>query len=367
MRHIQFWSVNSILLGLTLALPLSPTAAFAGDGKGAAIASAALGVLGATMGVVNTVKSTTCCASESTACPDTFGQCWMLPLNVISTAASIYSVVTSLQSKGGQSGGGTPTPDIQPTPDPGAGDGSPCASGSLPAALCADCSTNPAGNPLCNRYILDNVPPALGNLRTKLTSGELAPQGGKSLAESLAEIDQALGALGALSGNFDGLGGADLGSSDTGDLAGSRKNGAGRGGQSGFSDSDGGSGSDSSFGSGGKAGPLDRSGLGKTNWNGSLDMLDEATGKSLTLWQRATRRYQGIGGARAFLMARTESIRSQARRAMLAKEEPSPAKKLVGSKDKSRSPASESSRKIPSIKPARNSNSVPSRSGSIRH
>ncbi len=48
-------------------------------------------------------------------------------------------------------------------------------------------------------------------------------------------------------------------------------------------------------------------------WNGMLDMLDRNTGKSLTIWQRATRRYQGgPKGKRALMMARFEHIRKTA-------------------------------------------------------
>ncbi len=53
--------------------------------------------------------------------------------------------------------------------------------------------------------------------------------------------------------------------------------------------------------------------LGSVDWNGLLDMLDSKTGKSLTLWQRATRRYQGgPSGKRAVMLARMEIIRKTA-------------------------------------------------------
>ncbi len=62
-----------------------------------------------------------------------------------------------------------------------------------------------------------------------------------------------------------------------------------------------------------KAGPADRSGLGKARLNGGLDMLDDETGKSLTIWQRATRRYQGDSrGSRALFMAKMEYMRKKA-------------------------------------------------------
>jgi hypothetical protein len=73
-------------------------------------------------------------------------------------------------------------------------------------------------------------------------------------------------------------------------------------------------------GKGKLAGPSD-SVLGNVTWNGSLDMIDAESGKSLTLWQRATRRYQGDkDGTRAFTMARVEYIRSKALKRMAAQE-----------------------------------------------
>lgn len=61
----------------------------------------------------------------------------------------------------------------------------------------------------------------------------------------------------------------------------------------------------------GKVGPVGAS-LGNVEWNGSLDMVDSQSGKSLTLWERATRRYMGTpDGKRGFSMARIEFLRSQ--------------------------------------------------------
>jgi hypothetical protein len=43
-----------------------------------------------------------------------------------------------------------------------------------------------------------------------------------------------------------------------------------------------------------------------------LDVVDRVSGKSLTLWQRATRRYQSYDLSRAFTLAKTEGARNQA-------------------------------------------------------
>jgi hypothetical protein len=61
----------------------------------------------------------------------------------------------------------------------------------------------------------------------------------------------------------------------------------------------------------GKVGPINAK-LGKVEWNGGLDMVDSETGKSLTLWERATRRYMGSpDGKRGFTLARIEFVRKQ--------------------------------------------------------
>ncbi len=46
---------------------------------------------------------------------------------------------------------------------------------------------------------------------------------------------------------------------------------------------------------------------------GSLQMFDDQSGRPLTLWQRATRKYQGAPeGKRAYILAKMEFIRAQA-------------------------------------------------------
>ena len=99
--------------------------------------------------------------------------------------------------------------------------------------------------------------------------------------------------------------------------------------------------------SGGKVGPSDRSALGNARAFGSLELVDEESGKSLTLWQRATRKYQGEdGGKRAYILAKMEFIRSQAlkqQQMKLAAKSPAEKSKTEppAVKSASRSPASE--------------------------
>jgi len=72
----------------------------------------------------------------------------------------------------------------------------------------------------------------------------------------------------------------------------------------------------SSFGSAGPGGNALVGPVGAkvdmTQWNGMLDAIDPKTGKSLTMWERATRRYMGTpDGQRGFTLARIESLRKQ--------------------------------------------------------
>jgi hypothetical protein len=67
--------------------------------------------------------------------------------------------------------------------------------------------------------------------------------------------------------------------------------------------------------------------LDKTEWNGALDQIDPRTGKSLTLWQRATRRYMGTpDGQRGYTLARIEGLRQQSIRKLAEASAPKPAK-----------------------------------------
>ena len=82
----------------------------------------------------------------------------------------------------------------------------------------------------------------------------------------------------------------------------------------------------------GKTGPTGAY-LDKTDWNGQLDMINPNTGKSLTIWERATRRYMGTpDGQRGYTMARIESLRKKSTQTIAAEAE-KPKKKAVAKQE----------------------------------
>jgi hypothetical protein len=85
----------------------------------------------------------------------------------------------------------------------------------------------------------------------------------------------------------------------------------------------------------GKTGPTGAY-LDKTDWNGQLDMINPNTGKSLTIWERATRRYMGTpDGQRGYTMARIESLRKKSTQTLAAEVE-KPKKKAVAKQEEPR-------------------------------
>lgn len=85
-------------------------------------------------------------------------------------------------------------------------------------------------------------------------------------------------------------------------------------------------------GASGKVGPTGAY-LGKTDWNGQLDAMNSETGKSLTIWERATRRYMGTpDGQRGYTMARIESLRKKSTQTIAAEAE-KPKKKAVAKQE----------------------------------
>lgn len=193
------------------------------------------------------------------------------------------------------------------------------------SSVCGDtgdcgCSLPTASsNPLCASDPAAKFKELTDDFRNLASSGSVPLPDGKTLDEILSELDSQLGTIEAAvkvangeMSSADGL--AALEGAGFGNFSKDGKSGS-RSGEAGFEDSGFGSSSSSGGGSGSASvGPKDRSGLGKTLWNGLLDMLDETSGKSLTLWQRVTRKYQGDRGHRALAMARMELIRNKALR-----------------------------------------------------
>jgi hypothetical protein len=133
-------------------------------------------------------------------------------------------------------------------------------------------------------------------------------------------MDTALQQIAALTSG-EGASGADSGEIAGGALGFGESTGAGSGRGASFSTSFQTEGSGSASGSGaGRVGPASTVGLGNAIPLNGLTMVDELTGKELTLWQRATRRYQGEQGSRALRLARVEFTRQEVKARKLALE-----------------------------------------------
>ena len=190
---------------------------------------------------------------------------------------------------------------------------------SIASTLGSSCSGADAPAYLCDSDGLELLETDLNKLDSlsKTNSISLTP-------EQLAAIDKAKSDLEKLKkGNYQGiLDGNGAGGSYSSDVAGSAA--AATPGDISGDGSDGGGGTNGSvnwrsaaaaagFGNGNtsKVGPTGAY-LDKTEWNGALDMINPNTGKSLTLWERATRRYMGTpDGQRGFTLARIEQLRKQ--------------------------------------------------------
>jgi len=172
------------------------------------------------------------------------------------------------------------------------------ASAGLSNALCGDTGTA--------------IRDSLNTIRTDLSTPNLKFPDGVSSDSLNSQV----------SGGEDALSGLDSGSMTAGkggdSGGGGRGAGAGKdtskGGAKGVASGGAGLGDDDFFGGKtGKAGPVDRKGLGKVTIKNGLTMIDDETGQELTIWQRTTRRYQGgPEGTRAFALARMEWVRQEA-------------------------------------------------------
>ncbi len=247
---------------------------------------------------------------ESSNTP-TSGACWQLGMNVLAIAGGALSVVSSLMSMGAQKGGGRST-----SGGPGYLTANPTDPlikqlGCIDLANCGCGPNEAATNPMCSPDGLDKIKADIENAKSLYATGEIPLPEGKTPEGMLGELDNALAELGKAE--------SALATGDLGDIAATDGLGNGRGtgkkGAGGMGGGDGmGGGAYGGFGGGGavKAGPADRSGLGSALSVNELNMIDEATGKKLTIWQRATRRYQGEGSRRALMMSRAEFIRKEA-------------------------------------------------------
>jgi hypothetical protein len=316
-----------------------PKLALAMDAKDKAVAGQVLGGAMLTYVVYDTVKSLCNCAAISPCAPENPTQtCPSTGMNVMAALGAAGMILSAIETEdatqGGGGPGGFPTPDGGGGGGGGPGGGDPFG-GAGPCdndPLCSCSGPNAASNPLCS----SNKPQALRDFANKIkddiNSGTLPLPENMTLDDFNSKFDQELGnfdtAVGIANGTIDP---SALEGSGFGNFSKDGKAGAG-GSKGGFSEDavDGASGGGGgSGGLGSTVGPKDRSGLGKTVWNGLLDMLDDATGKSLTLWQRATRRYQGERGQRALLMARMEMIRNRGRKLAMERQSALKSKSVV--------------------------------------
>lgn len=271
----------------------------------AGMGAAMVGMAGSDLG-----RSLGCCAETTqsgcnAANVSTSGACFQAGMNTLAIAGGVLSIVSSFMSAGGARGSGASF---------GAGFSPNNASlaerlGCKTLAECGCTGPDAALNPVCSNDALNKLNENLDAARAVITSGAGVPEG-TDINSALAELDagqaklnEALSALSAF---------------ESGELSPESFANAGKGqgytgGAAEFDDFGGGGGFGG--GSGIKAGPEDRAGLGRAVAINQLDLMDPDTGKNLTLWQRATRRYQGgQDGKRAFHMARVEFIRQQSKK-----------------------------------------------------
>ncbi len=230
----------------------------------------------------------------------------MLVLNVLAFVGMTYSVITNLSAQNATSSSGSGfsmppfNPDLSLAEQFGCVNPADCGCDGPSAAL----------NPACNADALKNLPNQVGKFKKGLADGSIKPADGQTLDEALAQADKALSDLDAALTSI----GNEIANDGDGNKGKALITGTSTGG-------------DGDFLSKAKGiGPVDTTGLGKVLWNGKLDMVDDETGKSLTLWQRATRRHQGDKGTRAFILARMEYLRQGAKKKLIADSAPPKAK-----------------------------------------
>ena len=330
-RPYSVWLSRMLAVGIVLsARPLSQPAKAEADAQQMASQAGMLGMMMMTMAGHDIMSSSRDCVCMGTGagCPSPpAGACVFMALNIAAMAASIIPIFTSSKTKSALNGAGglgfSLNPNLPLATQFGCTDLASCGCGGDDAKF----------NPACNADALKNLGSDLAAAKDLLEQGKLEIPEGKSKDDLLAATNGAMAALNSALAGEGGNGDDSIDAGGFGDTTGKSKKGGVGSGASGFASTGGVgglSGLSDLFGLK-RAGPEDRSALGKMAWNGWLDMVDDQTGKSLTIWQRATRRYQGENGARAFMMARTEAIRKQALKGTMPKiaqaGQPAPATK----------------------------------------
>jgi hypothetical protein len=235
------------------------------------------------------------------------GFCAMIGLNIAAAIAGMIPTGSGASEAGAVSGGGAGSGNYNRNFDPNSNLADQfCKNPNDPACNCS--GPNAANNILCGPGSIKNVQATLNAQKDKLKDGSTPIPAGQTVEGLLASIDQANQGLDSLlGGTLPGVDSGVLGES----LADLKEGGAGKG--VGSDILAGGSGSFDSDLLGlnkTKAGPADRKGLGNIISTSGLDAIDEVSGKSLTIWQRLSRRMQGDqSGSRAYTMAKTEWLR----------------------------------------------------------
>jgi hypothetical protein len=280
------------------------------------------------------------CACMSEGCPPTYpwAQCAMVGLSLASMALGIAQALSAEDTKNAVQA--TDTGDYTATPGGGSSGGglssipsiaSECAKPNPPKYICTTDGLKDAKTDL---NLLDNL--------TKTGQVVLTPEQQAGLDTAKSNIDKLLAGdtQGVL--ESDGNQFSDYASATAGRAGAATPKGIGNGdgsdGGTGGSVGWGGSTSGGLAGGGGGLGKTGPTGayLDKTDWNGQLDMINPNTGKSLTIWERATRRYMGTpDGQRGYTMARIESLRKKSTQTIAAEAE-KPAKKAVAKQEEPR-------------------------------
>jgi hypothetical protein len=209
-------------------------------------------------------------------------------------------------------------------------------------AIASECAKPNPPKYLCGTKGLEEAKTDLNMVDNLAKTGQivLSPEQQTDLDTAKGNIDKLI--AGATKGGLESDGNqfSDYASASAGRAGAAIPKGIGNGSEGGTGGSVGWVGS-TSGGLNGRGGGLGKTGptgayLDKTDWNGQLDMINPNTGKSLTIWERATRRYMGTpDGQRGYTMARIESLRKKSTQTIAAEAE-KPKEKAVAKQEEPR-------------------------------
>ena len=327
------WSLATVL-----SLALVPRPAQAADTAALATSVVTGAIPIVLMTAMDSSFSVAHCACQP-ECPPAYpwAQCAMVGLSIASMALGIAQALSAEETKNA----------VQATAvegyDPTAGGSTSGGLSSIPA-IASECTKPNPPKYLCTTDGLKDAKTDLNLLDELSKTGQvvLTPEQQAGLDTAKANIDKLIAGdtKGVL--ESDGNQFSDYASATAGRAGAATPKGIGNadgsdggtGGSANWSSSMAGGGAGGGSGSG-KVGPTGAY-LDKADWNGQLDMINPETGKSLTIWERATRRYMGTpDGQRGFTMARIESLRKKSTQTIAAEAE-KPKKKAVAKQEEPR-------------------------------